>query len=244
MQPRNHQTKKIFMKNRIQIILIFTLFSLTSFAQSDAEISIGDRFSFGIYGGINFMNINGTNPNGNALSNSLVPRFTLGINEEIYVAPEFYVQIGLQYITKGTTGNVDYKDLLTTRSITRELNLKYIEMPINLLYKQLVGKGKLILGFGPYIGYCIGGTAIFSGNSAPEDTDLKIQEDVPNNENNNLIYFKTMDIGANFLVGYQLANGINLTLNSQLGLVNINSNSSSSLANKNTGFGLILGYRF
>ena len=190
------------------------------------------------------MNINGTNPNGNALSNSLVPRFTLGINEEIYVAPEFYVQIGLQYITKGTTGNVDYKDLLTTRSITRELNLKYIEMPINLLYKPLVGKGKLILGFGPYIGYCIGGTAIFSGNSAPEDTDLKIQEDVPNNENNNLIYFKTMDIGANFLVGYQLANGINLTLNSQLGLVNINSNSSSSLANKNTGFGLILGYWF
>lgn len=232
------------MKNRIQIILIFTLFSITSFAQSDAEISIGDRFTFGIYGGINFQNINGTNTNGNALSNSLVPRFTLGINEEIYVAPEFYVQIGLQYITKGTTGNVDYKDLLITRSVTRELNLKYFEMPINLLYKPLVGKGKLILGFGPYIGYCIGGTAVFSGNSAPEDTDLKIQEDVPNNENNNLIYFKTMDIGANFLVGYQLANGINLTLNSQLGLVNINSNSSSSLANKNIGFGLILGYRF
>lgn len=232
------------MKNRIQIILIFTLFSLTSFAQSDAEISIGDRFTFGIYGGINFQNINGTNTNGNALSNSLVPRFTLGINEEIYVAPEFYVQIGLQYITKGTTGNVDYKDLLITRSVTRELNLKYFEMPINLLYKPLVGKGKLILGFGPYIGYCIGGTAVFSGNSATEDTDLKIQEDVPNNENNNLIYFKTMDIGANFLVGYQLANGINLTLNSQLGLVNINSNSSSSLANKNIGFGLILGYRF
>lgn len=232
------------MKNKIQILIIFTLIGSTGFAQSYSEVPIGDKFSFGIYGGLNFQNVNGTNPKGDALSNSLVTRFSFGINEKIYVAPEFYVQIGLQYITKGTTGNVDYKDLLITRSVTRELNLKYIEMPINLLYKPLVGKGKLILGFGPYIGYCIGGTAVFSGNSAPEDTDLKIQEDVPSNENNNLIYFKTMDIGANFLVGYQLANGINLTLNSQLGLVNINSNSSSSLANKNTGFGLILGYRF
>lgn len=228
------------MKNKIQILLAFTLLGLTSFAQTDSE----KRFSFGVYGGLNFQNINGTNPKGDALTNNLVPRFTLGVNEEIYIAPEFYFQIGLQYITKGSTGNVDYTEFLITRSVTRELNLKYIEMPLNLLYKPLVGSGKLILGFGPYVGYCIGGTAVFSGNSAPNNADLKIQEDAPNNETNNLIYFKTMDIGANFMVGYQIANGINLTLNTQLGLVNINSNSSSSLANKNTGFGLNLGYRF
>jgi hypothetical protein len=46
------------------------------------------------------------------------------------------------------------------------------------------------------------------------------------------------------MVGYQLANGLNLILSSQLGLVNVNSKTSSSLINKNTGFGLNLGYRF
>lgn len=232
------------MKKSIQILLVFTFLGLTSFAQTDSDVTIGKRFSFGVYGGINFQNINGTNPKGDALSNNLVPRFTLGINEEIYIAPDFFVQIGLQYITKGTTGTVDYTEFLITRTVTRELNLKYLEMPLNILFKPVVGTGNFILGFGPYVGYCIGGTADFSGNSAPNDTDLKIQADAPNNDNNNLIYFKTMDIGANFLVGYQLANGINLVLNSQLGMVNINSNTSSSLANKNTGFGLNLGYRF
>ena len=37
------------------------------------------------------------------------------------------------------------------------LNLSYIEIPVNLLYKPVVGNGKLLLGFGPYIAYGIGG---------------------------------------------------------------------------------------
>lgn len=232
------------MKNRIYLLLVLSTLTINVFAQDESNHSNEKRFSFGVYGGLNFQNINGTNESGAALTNSLVPRFTLGINEEIYIVPEFYVQIGLQYITKGTTGNIDYTKFLITRSVTRELNLKYIEMPLNFLYNPMLGSGKLILGFGPYVGYCIGGTAVFSGDSAPDDTDLKIQEEAPSNETNNLIYFKTLDMGANFMVGYQLANGLNLTLNSQLGLVNVNSKTSSSLVNKNTGFGLNLGYRF
>jgi hypothetical protein len=240
MQQRKQLINKIIMKNSIYILVILGLLSINTFAQDNKNNPKEKRFSFGVYGGLNFQNINGTNANGAALANSLVPRFTLGINEEIYIVPEFYVQIGLQYITKGTTGNIDYTKFLITRSVTRELNLKYIEMSLNLLYKPMLGSGKLILGFGPYVGYCIGGTAVFSGDSALDDTDLKIQEEAPSNETNNLIYFKTIDIGANFMVGYQLANGLNLTLSSQLGLVNVNAKTSSSLVNKKTGFGLNL----
>ena len=43
---------------------------------------------------------------------------------------------------------------------------------------------------------------------------------------------------------YRVESGLNLILSSQLGLVNVNSKTSSSLINKNTGFGLNLGYRF
>ena len=62
------------------------------------------------------------------------------------------------------------------------------------------------------------------------------------------VYFKRLDGGANIFVGYEFANNLTLTLNSQVGLVNINpentSNPGSKMANKNTGFGLNLGYRF
>lgn len=59
-----------------------------------------------------------------------------------------------------------------------------------------------------------------------------------------MTYFKRMDIGADFFVGYELRNKISFTLNSQLGLVNINAKSADKTENKNTGFGLSIGYRF
>lgn len=104
--------------------------------------------------------------------------------------------------------------------------------------------GHLILGFGPYFGYAATGRADFSGNIAPEDSDLQFTDSAPDNDTNNLIYFKRLDIGANFMVGYQFLNGVNLVLNSQLGLIPINSKTNTDLVNKNTGFGLSLGYRF
>ena len=78
------------MKNRIYLLLILSTLTINVFAQNESNHSNEKRFSFGVYGGLNFQNINGTNANGAALANSLVPRFTLGINEEIYIVPEFY----------------------------------------------------------------------------------------------------------------------------------------------------------
>jgi len=202
------------------------------------------KATFGIYGGINFQNINGKDASGGKLENSLVPRFHFGVNGEIPIAPEFYFQVGLQFISKGTKGPVVYNDNNASHTINREIKMNYLETPLHLVYKPLLGLGHLILGFGPYIGYSIGGKAIFSENSAPSNTDLEFVKTVPANDINNLIYFKRMDVGSDFFVGYEFQNGLNFVLNSQLGLININSNTSSKLANKNTGFGLTVGYRF
>jgi len=201
------------------------------------------KASFGIYGGINFQNINGKDAAGDKLTNSLVTKFHIGVNEELPIAPEFYFQIGIQFMGKGTKGNVQYIDDAGSHTINRQVNLNYLEMPLNLVYKPILGKGHLILGFGPYFGYAATGRTEFTGDFAPEDTDIQFVKTAPQSDRNNLIYFKRFDVGANFFVGYQFQNGINLVLNTQLGLVPINSKTESKLTNKNTGFGLSLGWR-
>jgi len=94
------------------------------------------------------------------------------------------------------------------------------------------------------VGYAVGGKALFEGTNAPDDTNIDFRSTVSNTDPNNLIYFKRMDVGGNFFVGYELKSGLNFSLTSQLGLVNINSKTTSKLANQNTGFGLAIGYRF
>ena len=233
------------MKSKLIITYIFLLNVLVASAQNDISTSppLGPS-SFGIFGGINFQNINGKDADGNKLSNSLVTRFHLGLNYDIPIANEFYTQIGLQFISKGTKGEIIYKDNSGSRILNREIKMNYLEVPISLIYKPLLGNGHMILGFGPYVGYCIGGKAIFTGASAPSDMDLQFRKTVPVGEENNLIYFKKLDVGANAFFGYEFQSGLYLLLNSQLGLININSDTNSKMVNKNTGFGLSLGFRF
>lgn len=218
-------------------VFLFTL-QLALFAQEES------RFGFGVYGGANMQNINGTNEAGQTLKNTLVPKLVAGINLSYLIAPEIHLQAGLQYIGKGTKGEVQYEDNNGQRTITRTLNLHYIELPIHFIYKPQVGSGHLILGFGPYFGYCLGGNAVLNGTPAVEETKITFTKTVATDVKNNLSYFKPLDIGANFMVGYAFQNGINVLLNTQLGLININANNGSDLSNKNTGFGLTLGYQF
>jgi hypothetical protein len=222
---------------------LLTTVYLASAQQTSTTGAMGEP-SIGVYGGINFQNINGKDAAGDKLTNSLVPRFHVGVRGEIPIAPDFYAQIGLQYISKGTKGEVEFNDNNGSQVINRELKLNYVEMPLHLVFKPVLGKGYLVLGFGPYLGYAISGKAIFSGNSAPADSDLQFMKDVPDGATNNLVYFKNADVGSDFFVGYEFKSGLNFIFNSQLGLIQINSNTNSKLSDKNTGFGLSAGFNF
>ena len=158
-------------------VLLLTAVNLI-YAQ-DAATTSEERTSFGLYGGVNFQNINGKNTLGEKLENSLVSKFHVGVNIEIPVAPEFYVQTGLQYIAKGAKGEVTYIVANTSHEIEREIKMNYLEVPLHFVYKPLLGNGHLILGFGPYVGYSLGGKALFFGNPRPSDADLKFTKEVP-----------------------------------------------------------------
>jgi hypothetical protein len=229
------------MKRIITIMIAMALVTTVSNAQK-TTVHTG-RTSFGLRGGVNFQNINGKDYDGNKLDNDMVTRFNIGVNAEIPVGTDFYFQPGLLFTTKGAKN----EQVLLNQEMTTTTNLSYLELPLNFIYKPSLGTGRLIMGFGPYVGLGIGGKVKYEIGGSSEEQDVKFKNKVKSSDASDVAYFKTLDAGANLLFGYEFSNKVSLQLNAQLGLSKINpeyedaANDRSSL--KNTGFGLSIGYR-
>jgi hypothetical protein len=217
-------------------ILVLLLSPLLAIAQSANQ----SKTSFALLGGINFQNLNGKDINGDKLENDLMVGYHAGINIQIPIAPEFFFQPGLLFTTKGAKH--------TEGSVTTTYKLSNIELPLNVVYKALLGNGYFMLGAGPYIGFGIGGKVLTKGGSVSLKTDIEYKNVVETNDPFLVTYFKAFDAGGNIFAGYELANGVFFHLNTQLGMLKINPedrrfpNDKSSV--KNTGFGFSVGYRF
>lgn len=230
---------------RISIVLFTIILSINSYSQGTEPNTQGtDKMGFGVYGGINFQNLNGKNAAGVTLKNDMVTRFHLGIYERIPVATDFCVEVGLQYIGKGTHGNINYGIIPETRTI----KMHYLEIPVSLVYRPLLGNGHFLLGFGPYAGYALKGSAQFSGGAYTGTSEIIFDKNINKENPSSLVYYKHLDMGANAFFGYEFSNHLQLIFNSQLGLIHINSNNTndpnSLLAEMNTGFALRVGYQF
>ncbi len=199
---------------------------------------------FGILGGVNFQNLNGKDYNGDKLENDMLIGFHAGVNVQIPIAPEFYFQPGLLFSTKGAKSVTDV--LGTTYTTT--VNLSYVELPLNLVYKGALGSGFVLVGFGPYVGYGIAGKVKTEGGIIALDNDIEFKNVVELGDPLTVPYFKAFDAGANVFAGYEMAGGLFFQLNAQLGMLNINPEDKripdDKTSVKNTGFGLSLGYRF
>jgi len=195
---------------------------------------------FGLRGGFDFQNINGKDIDGDNLELGLSPRFNAGVVFEIAVAPDFFFQPGLLFSTKGAKS----KEFLGPNT-SIDFNLGYIELPLSLLYKPVLGNGRFLLGFGPYLGYGVSGKVKRTLNNVSVEDDVDWTKEYSGIALNK---FKPFDFGANLFFGYELAGGLSFQINTQLGLAEINAE-NTSLSNdksswKNTSYGLSIGYRF
>jgi hypothetical protein len=230
------------MKLKIMMMAFCAFAALTMEAQTGATAPLG-RTTFGFRAGVNFQNFNGKDQNGDMLSNNLVTRFHGGVNVEIPIAVDFYLQPGLLYITKGTLR----KQTINGEKNNATATLGYIEMPINLLYKPLLGTGHLIIGFGPYVAYGVWGKAKYEVGATSRTEDVVFKNTVSSTDRTDVTYFRPFDAGANIIAGYEFSNRISFQLNAQLGMLRVNPtysmNPNDQSSAKNTGFGLSLGYR-
>lgn len=230
------------MKRKIGLITAMVLGTI--FTQAQESTTHTGKTSFGLRAGVNFQNINGKDENGNKLDNDMLTGFNAGLNIEIPVGTDFYFQPGLLYTMKGAKST----DVILGQTFNSTVKISYVELPLNLLYKPLLGKGHLLLGFGPYVAIGVSGNVTYTGSNTSRSADIKFQNEVKITDPNNVVYLKPMDAGANLLFGYEFSNKVSFQLNTQLGMLKINPKYASmpndQTAAKNTGFGFSLGYRF
>ncbi len=110
------------------------------------------------------------------------------------------------------------------------INLNYLELPLDFVYKLEAGSGKLFLGVGPSFALGLSGKAKSGGDS--EDIEFGSGEGE----------VKPLDLGGNILAGYELSNGLFLSVNYNLGFSNISN--ESEVKTRNNYFGIKLGYLF
>ena len=165
--------------------------------------------SFGVKGSFNMFNLAQKDADGDKIENKMIPAFDAGVFAEIPLADEFALRPELLFATKGAK----------TKSTDVKIPLSYVELPILFLYKGGLSNGKVLLGFGPYVGFGVAGD--------------KFKDDI----------FKPFDFGGKIMAGYEFGSGISMAINASNGLVDIEKADLDS-STKNVGFGLTLGYRF
>lgn len=219
------------LKLTITLALLASL-HLPSLAQQKTKLALR--------AGMNFQAIRGTDAQGVNLDHKFKNGYHAGIDVQIPLGVDIFLQPGLLYSTKGggleTSGN--------------EVSLSYIEMPVMLVHNPKVGNGlkygRVLLGIGGYIAKGIEGTYQYA-NGEKQDILFGNRGNDANSLVNNSTSCKKLDFGASGLVGYEMSSGIFLQLNGQLGLAKINVNITDPKDHtlwRNGGWGVSMGYRF
>ncbi|TXH58904.1 MAG: PorT family protein [Bacteroidia bacterium] len=189
--------------------ILLSAFALVTISAVNAQlgVEVGGRFS----------NISGKDAPSAA---KMKAGFQAGVNYAIGIADEFYIQPGVNFVANGFKAEVLSKDVVT--------NYNYLQVPVTLQYKPVLGAGKLVLGVGPYAGFGIGDISVKT------DGD-KVKSDWPSG-------MKKFDAGAKVQVGYELNNGVYFILNADQGLTKL-SDSNNPPKTFNSAFGVSVGFR-
>lgn len=236
--------------------VLYATILVATFAVSPAMLF--SQVQLGVRAGVNFSNVIYKDADGNkSLSTDLIPGFHIGAIGDIALADDYYVQPGILFTTKGFKMQESDGDA----KVTFKLSPYYIEVPVNFLYKPILGNGRLLLGVGPYFAYGIGGswevTATDGSTKISKDGNLVFKNNVSSSDSANfndwnsipdeLPYGKAFDMGANALIGYEFSNHFSFQVNGQLGLINNASKyngESTGETQKNIQFGASIVYKF
>lgn len=226
------------MKKRMFVLFAAVIMSAAAFSQG-----------FGLKAGVNLQTINGKDEAGDKLENDMTIGFSGGLNYEISIAEGFYLQPGLNFALKGAKATEEYEYFEEVYKVDVKMNLSYLELPIHLVYKPELGSGKIIVGFGPYLGFGIGGKLKEEYEGESEEIDVKFKNKVTEEDwEEDAMFVRPLDAGADVFFGYEFPFKLSVQFNAQLGLLNLSPEYEGAEDDdsvfKNTGFGISLGYRF
>ena len=165
--------------------------------------AMAQKTRLGIKSGLNITDVT---TNDKAENEAFGPRsaFHLGLVADIALNDKLAFQPQLNYSGRGAQeDHMDHKDLFKFNSL---------EIPLNFVYKAAGnGHGGFFAGAGPNIGYNFNGKLEVTDDPT-ENTDFEFGSDAGQ--------IRRMDLGLNFLAGYELKNGIFVSANYTRGLSN------------------------
>lgn len=181
----------------------------------------------------------------------LNPGFHAGLTYDFPISRNFFIHSAALFSTKGYR----MKRLTETASTESYITPYYAEVPINLLFAPKLGKGRILLGAGPYVAYGFGGKGKYYGKNIVngvlitnnESADLQFVNDFDDAKPEKWVYSKPLDYGIQIIEGYEINGHLSIQLNGQLGLAELKPSTGgvkSSYKMKNYGMGVSIGYIF
>lgn len=221
---------------------IFTLFFVTVLfvtVTSHAQVSLGIRGGYINTG----LELTGSNF---APATKRVNSWQAGLYTNIPLFQNGHLQPGISYIEKGAgLSYADSHPLKLFTSGATKLKLKYLELPVHLVYKVPVGFGKLLVGAGPYAAYCIRGdysVSAYTENKLVQSGSKRVDfKSSPNIFGTNMD-LQRWDAGLNFVAGIEL--NCCLTLSAQYGYGMVDIDRAPDNDYKNRYWGINLGFFF
>lgn len=224
------------------LILLFTITATINNLNAQTKV--------GVKAGMNFSNVRMNEENESKANTQSIPGILLGLTVDVPVAHDFYIQPAIQYSRKG------YKQKsggFYGSATNFKVNVSYVEVPVNILYKPHLGAGNLLIGAGPYIAYGMGGkwnsdTHVVLGDiNIGNSGDVIFRNDaMDGGDINSYKYGKRLDYGLNFLAGYEFFRKLSFQLGGQLGLANLKPEVNGVKRSgklKNAGFSISVGYQ-
>ena len=207
---------------RILLLALFNLGFLYSHAQT----------SFGITAGFGTSKIRTPSLDDDSNDeNRFHPAWRAGIMADIKLIGKLYLQPQLLISTKGDHTYSTPIDMVPTQltNIHVKTRLTYLELPVNVVYKLSLGSGKFITGAGGYIAHGLGGRSEITGKERATGNDFQLKKNVKYKKEAHLTedqynkndYYKPIDLGLNFLAGYEFKNGLGLNFTYSHGLSNL-----------------------
>ncbi len=229
------------------------LISLSTFAQDKSDNS---RITYGVKAGVTFPTFSTSGDDFNGYSVKSITSFYVGGIVNIPVHSMLSVQPGLTLIGKGSK-LTSSTQLPAGADFYIQQTPLYLEVPVNLVASFEAGPGKVFVGAGPYLSFGIGGkikavttldgSVPAGAEGANFNKDLKFGTNSSSTSASDSKNLKSLDFGLNFLLGYQLTNGLSINGGYGLGLTNISPNTDiegNKASLKNSVISVGLGFAF
>lgn len=193
---------------------------------SVSALGFAQSAKFGIKGGVNFADVSASAESFSASLGTLTT-YNVGVFADFKLGA-VSLQPGLFYTGKGF-------DAVTSSTDQVKMSLKYVQVPVNLVYHVPLVVGNIFFGAGPYAAIAVSGKVTAKSGGASLEQDVTFGDGPDDTKKN--------EFGLQGIAGFQFKQGFLIGLNYDLGLSDI-SNGTDGSSIKNRVFGVSVGYSF